>query len=255
MLETSQRFSDRVSDYVRYRPGYPVNAIGVLERELALAPGRVVADVGAGTGMLTQPLAATGADVIALDPNEQMLAAAREHLAEHDNVRIEVASAEGTGLPDHSVDAITCGQAFHWFDPVRARAEFRRVLVPGGRVALVWNRKHIEASQLLADLEVVLHEHAPEFAIVRHEKIEDAEISTFYGRAPSSWTFSHEQRFDWDGFRGRLLSSSYTPAPGSNGHDAFVAALHVLFDRHQLDGEIVWPYVTHVYVGEIVDRD
>src|SRR5688500_7070813 len=129
-LSTSDRFTSRVRDYVRYRPGYPVAATEALLELLAVDSSTTVADIGAGTGLLTLPLARSGARVVAIDPNREMLAAARVHLRDLDNVEFVEAPAEETGLPSHSVDAIAVGQAFHWFDLERAREEFLRILVP-----------------------------------------------------------------------------------------------------------------------------
>ncbi len=252
-LTNSERFTSRVADYVRYRPDYPVAATGKLSAELSLAPGVTVADIGAGTGLLTLPLLRTGADVIAVDPNEDMLAAARDYLAGHDNARIIVGSAEATGLADQSVDAITAGQAFHWFDHARAREEFLRVLRPGGKVALVWNAKAFGTSPFLAGYEQILEDRVPEFSEVRHEKSGDAEIAKFYGSEPTVYSFPHEQRFDWAGVLGRVMSSPYAPKPGQPSHEPLVTALRSLFNEHAEDGMIVWPYTTMLYVGSLTD--
>ncbi len=252
-LTSSDRFTSRVADYVRYRPDYPVAATDQLSSELSLAPGVTVADIGAGTGLLTLPLVHTGADVLAVDPNEDMLTAARDYLGGHDNVRIVVGSAEVTGLPDQSVDAITAGQAFHWFDHARAREEFLRVLRPGGKVALVWNAKAFGTSAFLASYERLLEERVPEFSQVRHEKSGDAEIIEFFGHEPEQHRFPHQQRFDWDGVLGRVMSSSYAPKAGHPDHDALVTALRSLFDEHAEDGIIVWPYTTMLYVGPLTN--
>lgn len=248
---SSERFTSRVADYVRYRPGYPDAAIDQLSRELGLAPGVTVADIGAGTGLLTLPLLRSGAEVIAVDPNEQMLEAAAEYLRGHDNLRIVVGSAEATGLPAESVDAITAGQAFHWFDPVRARDEFLRILRPAGKVALIWNAKEFGTSGFLAGYERILDERLPEFAEVRHESSGEGEIAEFFGGMPACSSFPHQQRFDWEGVLGRVMSASYAPKPGQPGHDPLVADLRALFDHHAEDGMITWPYLTKLYVGTL----
>lgn len=250
-LPSSDRFTDRVADYVRYRPGYPAAAIACMASELSLGPGTTVADIGAGTGLLTLPLLGTGAAVVAVDPNNDMLAAAREHVRGHNDATIIVGSAEATGLADRSVDAITAGQAFHWFDHVRARDEFIRILKPGGRVALVWNAKEFGTSAFLAGYEELLQQRVPEFAEVRHETSGDAEISEFFGEEFARHGFPHAQRFDWDGVLGRVMSSSYAPKPGHPSHEPLVSWLRALFDEHSEAGTIVWPYTTVLYVGTL----
>lgn len=248
---SSERFSDRVRDYVRYRPDYPAAAIDLLAAELPLRPGITVADIGAGTGILTRQLADTGASVVAVDPNEHMLDAARDLLRDHADVSIVVGTAETTGLADQSVDAITAGQAFHWFDHVLAREEFLRILRPGGQVALIWNAKAFDSSGFLADYERLLEEHVPEFAQVRHETTGEPELLALFGDEPRRLEFPHQQHFDWDGVLGRVMSSSYAPRPGHPIHDAFVDQLRTLFDEHAVDGAVTWPYTTTLYLGPL----
>jgi SAM-dependent methyltransferase len=248
---SSDRFSGRVADYVRYRPDYPIAATETLANQLSLAPGVTVADIGAGTGLLTLPLAITGAQTVAVDPNKDMLAAAREYLREHTNVKLVIGSAESTKLADHSIEAITAGQSFHWFDHARARTEFLRILKPNGKVALIWNAKDFDKSGFLTGYEQLLQQQVPEFAEVRHEKSGEAEIAEFFGHSPTRYSFPHRQNFGWDCVLGRVMSSSYAPAPGHPIHDSFVAALRALFDEHAQDGMIVWPYTTTLYVGSL----
>jgi SAM-dependent methyltransferase len=129
-------FARTTDVYERVRPEYPDEAVALLVRELDLRPGRVVVDVGAGTGKLTRALVRTGATVIAVEP----LAAMRERLAEGVPLAVPFdGTAERMALRDASAHAITAAQAFHWFDGDRALAEFHRVLAPGGKLALIWN--------------------------------------------------------------------------------------------------------------------
>ncbi|HSG40824.1 MAG TPA: class I SAM-dependent methyltransferase, partial [Thermoanaerobaculia bacterium] len=126
------RFSSRVQNYVRYRPGYPLSLIDFLETNLGLAPGAVIADVGSGTGKLSELFLDRGYRVIGIEPNDEMREAA-EGLKERYPDFVNLAGqAESLPLDDRSVQAVMAGQAFHWFDPGKTRAEFARVLVPGG---------------------------------------------------------------------------------------------------------------------------
>ena len=132
----SRGFGSATDLYERIRPDYPEAAVDILVRELGIARGRVVVDVGAGTGKLTRMLARTGATVIAVEPLAEM----REQLAETVPVAVPFdGTAEHMALRDGSADAITVAQAFHWFDGDRALAEFHRVLAPGRKLGLIWN--------------------------------------------------------------------------------------------------------------------
>jgi SAM-dependent methyltransferase len=132
-LNPRDRFSDRAADYAKYRPSYPKDAIDcILAR---LNSPLVAADIGAGTGIASRLLAQRGVKVNAIEPNEPM----RQAALPHPLVEFQDGTAETTNLPDASVDLVTCFQSFHWFDRRKAIAEFRRILKPSGRLALVWN--------------------------------------------------------------------------------------------------------------------
>jgi SAM-dependent methyltransferase len=131
-------FARAPAAYERGRPGYPDEAVSFLLRVLRIEPGTVVLDLAAGTGKLTRHLVAAGAQVIAVEPVAEMRAALASALPD---VRVLAGAAEALPLADGSVDAVTVGQAFHWFRGEEALAEIHRVLRPGGRLGLVWNVK------------------------------------------------------------------------------------------------------------------
>jgi len=150
------RFSDRVEDYVRYRPGYPSAVIDLFKAELGLGAGTCVADAGSGTGIFSELLLRAGATVYGVEPNPEMRAAAERLLAGYSGFHSIAAPAEDTGLPGGSFDLVTAAQAFHWFDAQRARTEFSRLLRPGGHVALVWNGRETASTPFLAAYELSL---------------------------------------------------------------------------------------------------
>lgn len=238
------RFSDRAGDYARHRPSYPSAAFDAVLADLA-ADARTAADIGAGTGISARLLADRGFDVTAIEPNAAMRAAAEP------NPRImwRDATGESTGLPDHSLDLILCAQAFHWLNPDAALAEFRRVLRPGGRIALVWNI-HDESWPASRTFKSIMVTNATEpptspwFLAVGEPLTRDpALVNARIVRVPN------EQSHDLEGLIGRATSASYAPKQGPS-HDAMIRELIALFDQHQQNGRITLRYVTEVHLAE-----
>jgi SAM-dependent methyltransferase len=251
--DPKQRFSDRVENYVWYRPGYPAAVVELLRDECGLTPGSIVADLGSGTGILSELLLRDGCLVYGIEPNGPMREAAARLLAGHLRFRSAAGTAEATGLPDRSVDLVTAGQAFHWFDPVKARAEFLRILQPGGWVVLLWNDRRTGDSPFACAYDDLLHRCAVDYAAVNHKNLADEVFHAFF--APAGFRlrlFPNSQRFGFEGLKGRLLSSSYAPAPGQPGHEEILQALQALFDEHQTGGQVVFEYDTKVYFGRLV---
>jgi SAM-dependent methyltransferase len=251
MLDPKERFSDRVADYVRYRPGYPVAVAELLVRIGALGPGRVVADVGSGTGIFSRLLLDAGASVVGVEPNAAMRNAAERALAETDRFRSSDGSAESTGLAASSIDLVTAAQAFHWFRPAPARVEFARILKPGGYSALVWNQR--ADTPLNRAYEAMLERFAPDYAGVR-EKDRAAEpvIRAFFAPVdPSFAVFANGQVLDEEGFRGRLASSSYAPRAEHPSFAPMMQELGAIFRAHEVGGKVVVPYDTVVWYGTL----
>ena len=246
------RFSDRVQDYARHRPSYPTELIDLLRDELGLRPGHVVADVGSGTGILTEMLLANGNRVVAVEPNRAMAQSAEERLGGHPRFRSVDGRAEATGLQDGEVDLVVAAQAFHWFDPARAGDEFRRILKPEGGVALVWNIRRVDGTPFLRDYEAFLRRWGTDYNDVSSRYRDEHALNVFFG--PGRYRtrrFEYRQVFDLAGLRGRLLSSSYTPAAGDPRREPMLAALAELFGAHQRDGRVAFEYDTWVYYGRL----
>ena len=149
MTDPTQRFTSRVEHYVRYRPSYPRDLLDLLETRCGLSSASVVADVGSGTGILSELFLENGNRVIGIEPNKEMREAAERRLRRHPRFTSVAGTAEATTLDDASADFVAAGQAFHWFDPERARTEFSRILKPGGWVVLAWNLRRKEATPFL----------------------------------------------------------------------------------------------------------
>jgi SAM-dependent methyltransferase len=245
-MNPTQRFSDRVDDYVRYRPSYPAPLI---DRRLEAGP--VVADVGSGTGILTRLLLAKGARVIGIEPNSAMRAAAEQALSGEARFESKDTRAEATGLADASVDMITAAQSFHWFEPVPTRAEFARILKPGRQVALIRNQRF--DTPLNRDYEAMLERFAPEHQAFRYrDRAAASQVRPFFApQAVEFETFAFEQRFDEAGLRGLLTSSSDTPRSDHPLFDRMMIELTALFHRHAENGEVVVQYETILWHGSL----
>jgi SAM-dependent methyltransferase len=251
MTDSTQRFTGRVEDYARYRPAYPPEFLDLLRRECGLTEDTVVADVGSGTGILARLFLDNGNRVIAIEPNEEMRRAGEVLLSGHDRFESVTGTAEATTLPPSSVDLITAGQAFHWFDPAPARKEFARVLRPGGRVVLVWNDRRKHGTPFQEAYENLLETYAIDYAGVEHGRKGSPEnIRSFFAPNPvHTATFDNRQVLDYDGLLGRLRSSSYVPAEGYPGHREMLDELERIFHDHDNRGRVVMEYDTRAYYG------
>ena len=252
MNDPTKRFSNRVENYVKYRPGYPREVVDVLARECGLTPGSTVVDVGSGTGILTRLFLDNGNRVIAVEPNREMREAAERLLGGLPGFESVDGAAEATTLPDAVADLVAAGQAFHWFDQARTRDEFARILRPGGYVALVWNVRDVEANDFMRAYEALLREFGTDYEEVSHHGVALSEMDAFFGEGRYELrTLRNGQVLDYEGLRGRLLSSSYVPAPGQPGFEPMLAALGELFKRHAADGTVELVYATKVFLGRI----
>jgi len=247
----TSRFSDRVENYVRYRPGYPTETLSALHLECGLQPSSVIADVASGTGIWTRMLLENGNRVFGVEPNGDMRQAGDRLLASFPNFTSVEGKAEATTLPDRSVDFVTAAQAAHWFDRRRARQEFARILKPGGWLVLLWNERLIDTTPFLREYEELLLEFGTDYQDVRHERTTDA-VNEFFDPLPyRERTFPMRQDFDYAGLEGRLLSSSYAPGPGHAKHEPMLAALERIFEDRAVNGRVGFEYTTRVYFGRL----
>lgn len=246
----TSRFSNRVADYIRYRPGYPEGVLTLLRDRGWLKRGAQVADIGSGTGIFTRLLLEEGAEVFAVEPNAEMREAAEAMLCHQASFHCIAASGEETTLADHSMDLIVSAQAFHWLDRTQARREFTRLLKPGGRIALIWNVRQTDRTPFLRDYENLLLHFAPDYAQVRHENIDAETLTTFFTDGVfEKQVFANHQSFDFAGLCGRLLSCSYAPAEGHPLHEPMIEELRRLFGAHQQNGSVTFLYATEVFIG------
>jgi ubiquinone/menaquinone biosynthesis C-methylase UbiE len=249
--DPTQRFSSRVENYVRYRPGYPSEVIELMKKECGLTPESVIADVASGTGILTHMLLENGNRVFGVEPNSEMRETGEKLLARYLRFISVAGTAEATTLADRSVDIVTAAQAAHWFDREKARREFSRILKPGGWTVLLWNERRTDSTQFLREYEQLLLSYGTDYQDVRHERT-TAEIADFF--APSKFqdsVFEMRQEFDYAALEGRLLSSSYTPQPGDSKYEPMLHELRQIFDAHKENGWVAFDYHTRVYYARI----
>jgi SAM-dependent methyltransferase len=249
--DATQRFSSRVENYVRYRPGYPPDVLELLKNKCGLTSDSVIADIASGTGIFTRMLAKNGNRVFGVEPNDEMRRAGERLLESYSGFKSIAGTAEATTLPDHSVDIVTAAQAAHWFDREKARGEFIRILKPGGWLVLLWNERRTDSTPFLREYEHLLLAYGTDYREVRHERT-TAEIADFFSPSPfRSSTLEMRQEVDYAGLEGRLLSSSYTPMPDHKNYEPMLRELRRIFDAHQDNGSVSLDYNTLVYYGRL----
>jgi SAM-dependent methyltransferase len=248
----TERFSNRVENYVRFRPHYPSEVLDLLKADCELTADAVIADVGSGTGFLAELFLANGNRVFGIEPNREMREAGERLLQKYPGFSSIAATAEETSLPQASVDFITAGQAFHWFDRERGRQEFIRILRPGGWVVLIWNDRRTDSTPFLSEYERLLLAYATDYQQVNHKRIDAAVLREFFGGEPTKKTLPTRQHLDFPGLAGRLLSSSYVPEAGQPRYQEMLEALKRLFGGHQQGDRVTVEYDTLVYYGRLL---
>ncbi|MGB0372876.1 MAG: class I SAM-dependent methyltransferase [Opitutales bacterium] len=248
--DSTSRFSDRVENYIKYRPSYPRAVVDYLLESERLTRASVTADIGSGTGKLSEIFLEKDFPIIGVEPNREMREAGESLLARYNKFESMDGTAETTGLPRDSCDLIICGQAFHWFNIPQARQEWQRILAPGGSVVLIWNERDTHSS-FLSDYEQFLHVHAKSYSEVNHRNIETSTIKTFFAPGPLEIReFPNHQFFDFPSLLGRYMSSSYAYTARDPEFEEAMKSLRELFDIHQVNDRVRFEYQTRVYCGQ-----
>lgn len=251
MSDSVSRFTTRVENYAKYRPTYPPGLIDLLKAECGLVAESVFADIGSGTGILSELFLKNGNKVIGVEPNSAMREVAESLLTLYPRFVNVEGTAESTNLESDSVNFITAGQAFHWFDTAKARAEFARILKPAGWVVLVWNERRLDSTPFLRDYEQIMMRYGTDYNQVRLENA-TSQLPGFFGSQRFKLeSFENMQEFDFEGLRGRVESSSYTPEPGNPGFSPMMVKLRETYETHQKNGRVAFEYDTRVYYGHL----
>ncbi len=246
------RFSNRVENYIKYRPDYPAEIIPFLEQEGMLNAQSVMADIGSGTGISAEMFLKEGNTVYGVEPNKDMREAAERLLSRYKNFASISATAEETTLAHNSIDLIVAGQAFHWFDKQKCKTEFQRILKPAGTVILMWNDRRTASTQFLQAYEDCINMFSTDYKEVNHQNITEQTFADFYGTGNYKMkSFDHFQEVDFEGLKGRLLSSSYIPTEEHPDFNFMISVLKKIFNRFQENGKVKIEYDTKVYYGKL----
>jgi SAM-dependent methyltransferase len=249
MAKNTERFADRIENYIKYRPGYPPEIFSFLNDKIGFTAAQDVADVGSGTGISAELFLRNGNKVYAVEPNKEMREAADKLLANYPGYVSVNGGSEATSLADHSVDLIVAAQAFHWFDKGAFKRECQRIGRVGAHCLLIWNERKVKSPFEIA-YEALLLRYGTDYQKVDHRNIREEDLRTFFAPHPIiSATLYNEQIFDYEGVKGRLLSSSYAPNVGEPNFEPMIAYLCEIFDAHQKDGRVGFSYDCNLFLG------
>ncbi|HED13967.1 MAG TPA: class I SAM-dependent methyltransferase [Gammaproteobacteria bacterium] len=251
-LKPTTRFGARVAHYARTRPGYPKDIITCLQQHHHLQPSHKIADFGSGTGLLSRLFLDHGNTVIGIEPNARMREAGEAYLSKYDEFISMEGRAEDCGLINEEIDFITTGQAFHWFTIEETQCEFQRILKPDGWVVLIWNHRLVDNSDFAVAYEAFLHRNTIDYARISRRYADYAAIEAFFSPCGYvEYSFPNQQTFDFEGLKGRVLSSSYAPLQTDENWQQTLQQLQDLFAQHQQNDRVQFDYRTVMMVGHL----
>ena len=251
MANTVERFSNRVENYVKYRPTYPPEVLQLFRDAMNLQTDSTVADIGAGTGISSKIFLENGNPVFAVEPNAAMRKAAAEFLKKFSNLTLVNGTSENTTLENDSADFVVAAQAFHWFKQEETRIEFKRILKDQGCIALIWNERQLDSTAFLKDYEKHLVEFGTDYEKIRHDNITKETLRDFFQTAFAEAVFQNRQTVDFEGLKGRMLSASYVPSPENPRFPAMLKNFESLFAEHAENGRIDILYDTKIFYGQL----
>ena len=249
MKDSTERFSDRVDNYAKYRPAYPEKILDYL-KEYNFSGSSVIADAGSGTGKLTELFLKNGNRTYAVEPNPDMRNMADSLLNKYANYVSINGTAEKTALGNASVDFVVVGQAFHWFDADKALNEFRRILKINGVLVLIWNDRKLDTGFLI-EYDSILKKYSKDYGEITHRNISDEVIEKYYSGDYKKYTIDNYQEFNFTELMGRFSSGSYTPKEGTDEYKDSYRSLEKIFHKYETNGKIVFKYDTKIYAGRI----
>ncbi|MDE3170148.1 MAG: class I SAM-dependent methyltransferase [Acidobacteriota bacterium] len=246
------RFSGRAEVYRRYRSRYPREIIPLLREKCGLTPESIVADIGAGTGMLAELFLENGNVVYAIEPNADMRAACEDLTGQFSSLTCIDGTAEDTHLPNHSIDLIAVGRAFHWFDHEKCRPEFKRILRPDGWIVLAGLGPRRGKEPVQDEYQQILREHGIDYSRLRDRyNVKEAVRPFFKGGTLYQAEFPGFEELTYEGLEGHTISLSVTPQPNHPGFPAMQDALKKYFEKFERNGKLRLPTNCHVYMGQL----
>jgi ubiquinone/menaquinone biosynthesis C-methylase UbiE len=246
---TSDRFLGKTDDYVKFRPGYPIEILDYLSKNHGFSSNAICAEVGSGTGKFSELLLQNKNKVFAVEPNGEMRGAAEKSLTAFQSFKSVSGDSVNTTLEKGSIDFIFCAQALHWFANENTAKEFKRILKPNGRVVIIWNKKAYEKSSFMKGIHKIFIEDCIDFLSVKLENIADKEIlSSLFKDNYDSYSIDTKQTFNLDGLIGRMMSASYAPPEGHPKHQKFISEIKKLFQSEEKKGSVEFLYETVTYV-------
>ena len=248
-MDTKTVFSSKAKNYDKYRWDYAQAAIELIIEIAQLSACSAVADIGAGTGMLTKHFVDRVHTVYAIEPNLEMRQIMAGKLGSNSSVSVINGCAEATSLPDESVDVITVAQAIHWFDPLPTRKEMRRILNNNGWLVVLKN--HRMDKELTRDTENLMTEaYGADFSATI-ERPEQMPLRFYYGNdryRKMIHPFQFQQ--DWDGFMGAILSASFMPDENHPMFKKLEADAGKVFRQYSRKGIIIVHGETELFIGQ-----
>lgn len=250
--DNTYRFTETVENYIKYRPSYPPEIYSFLVKNCGLTPEKVIADIGSGTGFLSRLFLDHGHTVYGVEPNSAMRTAGEKYLSPYPRFHSIDGQAEASALNSESVDWVTAGTAFHWFDPEKSKIEFKRILKSPGFVLLIWNVRKKQESALLQDYENLILTYSKDYQDSAAQKFNRTAAEDFFKPYPMEMaSFPNNQQFDWQGFKGRLLSTSYSLRETDPQYEKMLHDLGEIFEHHQQNGRVNFLYDTKLYYGQM----
>jgi len=245
-------FSQKVNNYQKYRPSYPSSILDVLKDKCGLSSSSLIVDIGSGTGKLSELFLDDGNQVIGIEPNTEMCRAGKSLLSRHPRFRSIIATAENCALPNQIADFVVVGQAFHWFISELAQLEFARIITPKGWVALIWNVRQMSGKAFNEAYEDLCVRYGVNYNPLLQGEPNVQTIHNFFSENDfMRFSFDNQQVFDFDGLKGRLLSSSYIPDEGDANYSSMIDSLKQIFSENQTDGYVHFDYTTKLFIGQL----